>query len=153
MKHNFEIFRVFDFNNSGRISKEEWISTLVPKDKDTVTFEELDAFWQSNKAMVCKNPLPSWMKALKDSKKNSHDPDSDNSVDEADLIPVSAALSQMWFNMDYNRDGFTTTKEFKQIFDVFDGIDGAKDGKLQQAIYEKLTNETLLKICYESAIM
>ena len=71
------------------------------------------------------------MKALKDSKKNSDDPDSDNSVDEADLIPVSAALSQMWFNMDYNRDGFTTTKEFKQIFDVFDGIDGAKDGKLQ----------------------
>ena len=45
MRDNFEIFRVFDFNNSGRISKEEWISTLVPKDKDTVTFEELDAFW------------------------------------------------------------------------------------------------------------
>jgi len=118
-----------------------------------VTFEELEAFWSSNKAKICKNVFPSWMEAMENSNKNSDDPDSDNSVDEADLIPVTAALAQHWFTTDLNKDGFTTQEEMQQIFSLVDGMDGTVDGKIQRATYEAVSNESLLKVCYESAIM
>ena len=55
--------------------------------------------------------------------------------------------------MDLNRDGFSTQKELKIILSNLDAIDGAVDGKVQNASYEMVTKKTLLKICYESAIM
>jgi len=61
---------------------------------------------------------------------SSDGPNSDNSVDEADLIPATAALSEMWFKMDLNRDGFSTQEEMKQVFSALDNADGTADGKL-----------------------
>jgi hypothetical protein len=55
--------------------------------------------------------MPGWKAAWKDSKKNSDDPDSDNSSNEQDAIPVTGALSQYWFAMDTDRDGFSTMED------------------------------------------
>jgi len=48
MIDNFQIFKVFDQNNSGRISKEEFISTMAPE--GSVNWNQMLYFFDTKKA-------------------------------------------------------------------------------------------------------
>ena len=85
-------FRVFDLNNSSRVTKDEWMEVIAPD--DSLTFAQFNAFITTNQAKACYNPIPDF-KYTSDS-----DIDSDNSVSDSEMIPASTAISQPFFNKD-----------------------------------------------------